>query len=74
MTFRPARYKCYLVALLIELTDHGLLGGVLRAELPDAMKLIGQDTAHTEGGPGHEAALDAFVEPVKLVGFGSGHG
>jgi len=56
------------------LVDYGLFGGVLRMELPDAVKLIGKDTPHSEGSPGQEAALDAVIEPVEFAGFGSSYG
>jgi hypothetical protein len=61
--------ESYLVPFFPELVHNRLLVGVLRAELPDAMKLIGENTPHAEGGPGQEAALDAIIEPVELVGF-----
>jgi hypothetical protein len=51
-----------------------LLSGVLRPELVDAVKLIGEDTAHAERGPGQKAMLDTFVEPIELAGFRNGHG
>ena len=64
----------HLVAFLIELIHDGLLSGVLRPELVDAVKLIGEDTAHAERGPGQKAMLDTFVEPIELAGFRNGHG
>jgi hypothetical protein len=58
-----------LEAFVFELVYNGLLSRVLRPELPDAVKLIGENSPHAECGPGQKSALNAFVEPAEIVGF-----
>jgi len=63
----PGQEQGYLVALLLQLIHDGLFGGVLRAERPDAVVLLGQNAGHAEGFPIEESFVDAVVQLGDFV-------